>query len=104
MTITYLVTGREGFSDSTQFHWSDAITKTFGDIFGDLKDEKLTEAITNKFHEQCLRDFAERGGLNTEECEAAYAEEHGWNSVDHIFKFEVPVTVQTLFSWSWESD
>jgi hypothetical protein len=115
MTIQYLVTGREGFSDSRQFHWSDAITKTFGDIFGDLKDEELTEAITNKFHEQCVRDFAEMNDLNTssltafqttdlEECEAAYEEVHGWNSVDHIFKFEGPVTAQTLFSESWESE
>ena len=115
MTITYLVTGREGFSNSNQFCWSNAITKTFGDIFGDLKDEELTEAITNKFHEQCVRDFAEMNDLNTssltasqttdlEECEAAYDEENGWNCVDHIFKFEGPVTVQTLFSESWESE
>lgn len=115
MTINYLVTGREGFSNSHQFSWSNAITKTFGDIFGDLKDEELTEAITSKFHEECVRDFAEMNDLNTsnltvfpttdlKECEEAYAEENGWNCVDHIFKFEGPVTAQTLFSASWESD
>ena len=108
MTIQYLVTGRQGFTDSHLCSYGEAITKTYGDTFGDLKDEELSNAIQARYHKDLVHDYS---------CDAAeddwtdldylehYDEEGGWNQVDCIFEFtETASKPKQVFTMRWCSD
>ena len=108
MTIQYLVTGRQGFTDSHLCSYGEAITKTYGDIFGDLKEDALSNAIQARYHKDLVHDYS---------CDAAeddwtdldylehYDEEGGWNQVDCIFEFtETASKPKQVFTMTWCSD
>jgi len=105
MTIQYLVTGRKGFHNWDGAAGS-AITKTYGDIFGDLKDDELDEAIISKFHKDCIHDCIDgEEDWDEDDYEDAYSEENNWNCVDLIFRFESPAEIpEPIYAVDWSHD
>ena len=113
MTITYLVTGRQGFTDSHLCSYGEAITKTYGDIFGDLEEDALSNAIQARYHKDLVHDYSRDAWAKGEAEDdwtdldylERYDEEGGWNQVDCIFKFTEPASKpEQIFTMTWCSD
>ena len=107
-TIKYLVTGRQGFTDSHLCSYGEAITKNYGDIFGDLKEDALSNAIQARYHKDLVHDYsrdaAENDWTDLDYLEH-YDEEKGWNQVDCIFEFtETASKPKQVFTMTWCSD